>query len=58
MASCASLVRNTCRTPNAGPDAPTFEITTTPEPTHERALALVQAIHENRKPNPDFKPSA
>src|SRR5260370_37244748 len=45
MAELANLVRNTCRTPNAGPDAPTFELTTTLEPTHERALALVQAIH-------------
>jgi hypothetical protein len=45
MAELANLVRNTCRTPNAGPDAPTFELTTTPELTHERALALVQAIH-------------
>jgi transposase len=45
MAELANLVRNTCRTPNAGPDAPTFELTTNPEPTHERALALVQAIH-------------
>ncbi len=45
MAELANLVRNTCHTPNAGPDAPTFELTTTPEPIHERALALVQAIH-------------
>jgi transposase len=45
MAELANLVRNTCRTPNAGPDAPTFELTTNPEPKHERALALVQAIH-------------
>jgi hypothetical protein len=37
-------VRNTCRTPNAGPDAPTFEVLTNTEPMHERALALVQAI--------------
>jgi hypothetical protein len=44
MAELANLVRNTCRTPNAGPDAPTFEITTNPEPGHERALALVQTI--------------
>src|SRR5471032_67274 len=44
MAELANLVRNTCRTPNAGPDAPTFEITTNPEPRHERALALVQTI--------------
>jgi transposase len=45
MAELANLVRNTCRTPNAGPDAPTFEVLTNTEPMHERALALVQAIH-------------
>ncbi|MDP1649265.1 MAG: IS1634 family transposase [Rubrivivax sp.] len=45
MAELATLVRNTCRMPNAGPDAPTFELVTNAEPKHERALALVQAIH-------------
>ena len=45
MAELATLVRNTCRTPNAGPDTPTFELTTTAGPKHLRALALVQAIH-------------
>lgn len=30
LADLATLVRNTCRTPDAGPDAPTFEILTTP----------------------------
>jgi hypothetical protein len=37
-------VRNTCRTPEAGPDAPTFEVVTTAQPLHQRALALAQAI--------------
>jgi len=45
MAELATLVRNTCRTPNAGSDAPTFELVTNTEPKHQRALALVQAIH-------------
>ncbi len=44
MAELATIVRNTCRAPSAGPDAPTFEVTTTAEPKHQRALALVQAI--------------
>lgn len=44
MAELATLVRNTCRTPGAGPDAPSFEVTTTAEPKHQRAFALVQAI--------------
>ena len=45
MAELATLVRNTCRTPNAGADAPTFELITTAAPLHQRALALVQTIH-------------
>ena len=44
MAELATLVRNTCRAPNAGPNAPTFEVITTAEPMHQRAFALVQAI--------------
>jgi hypothetical protein len=32
MATLASIVRNTCRTPCGGADAPTFEITTTSNP--------------------------
>jgi len=44
MAELATIVRNTCRTPNAGPAAPTFELTTTAEPKHQRALTLAQAI--------------
>ena len=44
MAELATLVRNTCRAPHAGPDAPNFEVTTTAAPKHQRALTLVQAI--------------
>ncbi|MCX7146170.1 MAG: hypothetical protein NT042_08220, partial [Sulfuritalea sp.] len=44
MAELATIVRNTCRTPSAGADAPTFEITTTANPKHQHALALIQAI--------------
>jgi hypothetical protein len=32
MAELAAIVRNTCRTPHAGPEAPSFEISTTPSP--------------------------
>ena len=39
-----TIVRNTCRTTNAGSDAPTFEITTTPNPAQIRALGLIEAI--------------
>jgi transposase len=44
MAELATIVRNTCRAPSAGPDAPNFEVITTAEPQHQRAFALVQAI--------------
>jgi len=44
MAELANLVRNTCHTPNAGPDAPPFEILTTPNATQQRALELLQQI--------------
>lgn len=45
MAELATIVRNTCRTPKAGPDAPTFEILTTPNPKQQRALELLQQTH-------------
>ncbi|RKE25917.1 transposase [Paraburkholderia sp. BL23I1N1] len=41
----ATIVRNTCRTPNAGPEAPTFEILTTPNAKQQRAFELLQQIH-------------
>jgi len=44
MATLAGIVRNTCRTPGGGADAPTFEITTTPNPTQKRALELIGQI--------------
>ncbi len=44
MAELATIVRNTCRTPNAGPDAPTFEVLTTPNAQQQRALDLIQQI--------------
>jgi len=44
MAELATIVRNTCRTPQAVPDAPAFDLTTTPEPQQQRALDLVKAI--------------
>ena len=44
MAELATLVRNTCRTPDAAPEAPTFDLLTTPGPTHQRAFALIENI--------------
>ena len=44
MAELATIVRNTCRTPSTGPNAPTFDILTTPNPKQRRALDLLQQI--------------
>jgi hypothetical protein len=44
LAEMGTIVRNTCRTPSAGPDTPTFEVTTTPNPKQKRALDLLQQI--------------
>jgi transposase len=44
MAELATIVRNTCRTPQAGPDAPTFEVLTTPNAKQQRAFELIQQI--------------
>jgi transposase len=38
------LVRNRCRPRGAGPEAPTFEIVTTPSPIHQRAYDLLKTI--------------
>jgi len=38
------IVRNTCRCPNAGPDAPTFFKTTSPNPRQRQALDLLRTI--------------
>ena len=40
----ATIVRNTCRAPNAGPDGATFTILTTPTAHQRRALDLIQQI--------------
>jgi transposase len=39
-----TIVRNTCRTPDAGTNTPTFEILTTPNAKQQRALELLQQI--------------
>jgi hypothetical protein len=44
MAEMATVVRNTCRTPSASDDAPTFKLLTTATTHQQRALALIQAI--------------
>ena len=44
LAELAGIVRNTCRTPNAGPDAPTFDVVTSPNAKQQRALDLIQQI--------------
>ncbi|MFN0299338.1 MAG: hypothetical protein ACKVQU_03175 [Burkholderiales bacterium] len=44
LAELTTIVRNTCRTPMAKPDAPTFEVTTTPNPKQLRALELIEKI--------------
>jgi hypothetical protein len=44
LAELATIVRNTCRTPQAGSDAPTFDVTTTANPKQKRALELIQHI--------------
>jgi transposase len=44
LGELATIVRNTCRTPAAEADAPTFNIVTTPNTKQKRALALLQQI--------------
>ena len=44
LGELATIVRNTCRTPSAGPAAPTFEVLTTPSAKQQRALELIQQI--------------
>ena len=44
MAELSTIVRNTCRAPNGPADAPTFQITTTPNPKQKRALDLINQI--------------
>ncbi len=44
LGELTTIVRNTSRTPGAGADAPTFNITTTPNAKQKQALELLQAI--------------
>lgn len=44
IAELATVVRNTCRTPNAGVDAPSFHITTTANTAQRRALELIEQM--------------
>ena len=44
LSELATLVRNTCRAPQAAPDAPTFEVLTNPSAPQQRALELIQQI--------------
>ena len=40
----SSIVKNVCRVPMRGPDAPEFEVVTTPNESQERAFALLKTI--------------
>jgi hypothetical protein len=44
LADLASIVRNTCRTSNAAPEAPTFHVVTTPSAKQQRAFELLKKI--------------
>jgi transposase len=44
MQDLASIVRNTCRTPAADDDAPTFTIVTTPNQQQRRAFDLLESL--------------
>jgi hypothetical protein len=44
LGELATIVRNTCRTPQASPDAPTFAILTTPNHKQTRALELIHQL--------------
>jgi hypothetical protein len=44
LGELGTIVRNTCRAPNASPDAPTFDITTTANSKRQRAFDLIKEI--------------
>jgi transposase len=44
LSELGSIVRNTCRTPNADHDAPTFDVTTISNPVQQRAFELIKLI--------------
>ena len=44
MADLSTIVRNTCRAPHVGTDAPSFELLTSATPAQQRALDLINQI--------------
>jgi hypothetical protein len=44
LAELSTIVRNTCRRRDAGPNKPTFPMHTIPNPKQHRALELLKAI--------------
>jgi hypothetical protein len=44
MAELATIVRNTCRTPQAAENSPTIEVITSPNPKQQRAIELLRRI--------------
>jgi transposase len=40
----SAIVRNVCRLPNSGSDAPTFDVVTTPDAKQQRAYNLLESI--------------
>ena len=44
LGELATIVRNTCRTPGAGDNAPTFDVLTTPNAKQTHALELIEQI--------------
>jgi transposase len=44
LGELGTIVRNSCRTPNASPDTPTFDVTTIANPKQQRAFELIKSI--------------
>lgn len=44
LAELSTIVRNTCRTPEAAENAPTFQVLTIPNAKQKRAFELIQQI--------------
>ena len=57
MTTPATILRNTCRTPGAGSDAPIFEILTTPSEAQARALDSLHPIAYRQNGKPGFDAS-
>jgi len=58
LAELATVVRNTCRTPSAGPDTPAFEVTTNASAVHQRTRADREHHPVDRIRNPKSGSSA